>query len=383
VPDINLPDNPIPHVASGAFITGPRGAGDIVPLWTKPGEVVLNQRQQAMIGSSRIAAVMRATGAQTVGPGGRAASGGVVAANAARKAGFKGQSLITALAVADAESGFNPRAQNLKYPDHSIGLWQINQLAHHGRYGSDAALMDPLTNARAAYAISGGGRSWGAWSTFTNGAYRGFLGVATQLAGTNGGMRAPGGTSKRLAAKGGKATGKILGPGGVIGGKLPTGKARTPSNFEDFYQAALAIAQMTPGTADDLAVLKAWRQYETGALATAKATGNAQGIISSAGTLGDINQQISAIENPTPESDPNQPLIDSNNALAAANAAQAEQERALAAEPKRQNDFATAVTTVSLGQAWKALADVVSGQIVGTGLNSRANTASAGSVVRY
>jgi hypothetical protein len=81
--------------------------------------------------------------------------------------------------------------------------------------------------------------------------------------------------------------------------------------------------------------------------------------------------------------DPNQPLIDALNADAEAQKAAAEALAAVKDELKRQNDFATAVTTVSLGQAWKAMADVISGQIVGTGLNNRANTASAGSTVRY
>jgi hypothetical protein len=36
-------------------------------------------------------------------------------------------------------------------------------------------------------------------------------------------------------------------------------------------------------------------------------------------------------------------------------------------EFKKQNDFATQVTSVSLGQAWRAMADMISGQIAGVG----------------
>lgn len=72
--------------------------------------------------------------------------------------------------IAKRESGGDPTAQNLTYPDHSIGLWQINQLAHKGKYGSDQRLMDPLANARAAVALFKAAQgAWGdplkPWST--------------------------------------------------------------------------------------------------------------------------------------------------------------------------------------------------------------------------
>jgi hypothetical protein len=88
------------------------------------------------------------------------------AVQAARSVGLKGRKLVEAVAIAGAESRYDPRAQNLKYPDHSIGLWQINQLAHKGRYGTDAQLKNPTRNARAMLAVSGGGRNWGPWSTW-------------------------------------------------------------------------------------------------------------------------------------------------------------------------------------------------------------------------
>ena len=83
----------------------------------------------------------------------RSLSGVNLAIDAAYKAGFRGEALVDMVAIAGRESSYVPTTQNLKYPDHSIGLWQINQLAHKGRYGSDAELKNPYTNARAAYAL--------------------------------------------------------------------------------------------------------------------------------------------------------------------------------------------------------------------------------------
>ena len=56
--------------------------------------------------------------------------------------------------------------------ENSVGLWQINLMAH--RAYSVGAMFDPVQNARAAVTIyrdSGPG----AWSTYTSGAYRSFV----------------------------------------------------------------------------------------------------------------------------------------------------------------------------------------------------------------
>lgn len=96
----------------------------------------------------------------------------------ASKAGFTGNDLRIAVAVALAESGGNPRAHNAVPPDDSYGLWQINMLGSMGpdrrrRFGitSNDALYDPMTNARAAHSIwqdSG----WKAWTTYTSEDYK-------------------------------------------------------------------------------------------------------------------------------------------------------------------------------------------------------------------
>ena len=94
----------------------------------------------------------------------------------AAAAGFSGDDLATAVAVALAESGGNPQAYN---PERaagapagkgSFGLWQIYLNAHPEFAGQN--LFDPQTNAAAAFAVySAAGNSFRPWSTFTAGSY--------------------------------------------------------------------------------------------------------------------------------------------------------------------------------------------------------------------
>lgn len=101
-----------------------------------------------------------------------------------RQAGFRGDALRTAYAVAMAESGgrataYNPDAAT---GDNSYGLFQINMLGDLGparlrQFGlsRNEDLFDPLTNARVAFRMSGGGRDWSPWSAYKNGAYKKYL----------------------------------------------------------------------------------------------------------------------------------------------------------------------------------------------------------------
>lgn len=107
----------------------------------------------------------------------------------AYKAGFRGDALTTAVAIAMAESGGNTRAHNATPPDNSYGLWQVNMLGGMGperrrEYGihSNDQLFDPDQNAEAAYKISGHGKHFGPWSTYTNGAYKKHLAAARKAA---------------------------------------------------------------------------------------------------------------------------------------------------------------------------------------------------------
>lgn len=94
----------------------------------------------------------------------------------------------TAASIAQAESGGDTtRINNTAYPfkpnyhppapgnlkEYSVGLWQINMLAHPSY--TEAQLLTQVGNVAAALAISVEGSSFGAWSTYTSGAYRPFL----------------------------------------------------------------------------------------------------------------------------------------------------------------------------------------------------------------
>jgi len=57
--------------------------------------------------------------------------------------------------------------------ENSYGLWQINIKAHPNYSGAE--LWDATTNAQAAIAISSNGSDFGAWTTFTDGAFQQYL----------------------------------------------------------------------------------------------------------------------------------------------------------------------------------------------------------------
>lgn len=126
-------------------------------------------------------------------------------ADVAAAAGFSGDALVTAVAVALAESGGRPDAIGDRNRPHtgctSRGLWQINTCP--GRDANDPirrgrtpdALADPATNAAAAFAISRRGTSWQPWTTYRTGAYRTHLPAARAAidggAGVHGRSRPP------------------------------------------------------------------------------------------------------------------------------------------------------------------------------------------------
>lgn len=97
----------------------------------------------------------------------------------AQAVGFSGPDLLTAVAIALAESGGNPQAYNPESAagapqgQGSFGLWQIYLKAHPQFSGAN--LFDPGTNAAAAYSIYSSAGGFSPWSTFTSGAYQGNL----------------------------------------------------------------------------------------------------------------------------------------------------------------------------------------------------------------
>jgi hypothetical protein len=88
----------------------------------------------------------------------------------AQNAGFTGQNLIIAVAIALAESSGNQNAYN---PEGSYGLWQI-YLNDHPEYAG-VNLYDPQTNANAAFAIFSAAGGFSPWSTYNSGKYQAYL----------------------------------------------------------------------------------------------------------------------------------------------------------------------------------------------------------------
>lgn len=110
---------------------------------------------------------------------------------AARNAGFSGDDLVTAVAVALAESSGRPRATNENTNgSKDYGLWQINTV-HQGAGFNPNKAFDPEYNAKWAHRLfqeSG----WKPWVAYNTGSYEKFLDdarAAVRGAGGGGGGR--------------------------------------------------------------------------------------------------------------------------------------------------------------------------------------------------
>lgn len=110
------------------------------------------------------------------GPLGLAALGGLSVQdvyNLARDAGFTPDVARSMVAIAQRESGLNPAAYASSVAgstEASYGLWQINMSGTMGvarllQFGisSPSQLLDPATNAAAAYSLSSGGTNLSPW----------------------------------------------------------------------------------------------------------------------------------------------------------------------------------------------------------------------------
>ena len=91
--------------------------------------------------------------------------------------GFEGKSLRTAWAVVMRESRGHPTSHNKTSAtgDNSYGLFQINMIGSLGevrreKFGilKDAELLDPVTNAKAAFYMTARGTDWGSWGLGPN-----------------------------------------------------------------------------------------------------------------------------------------------------------------------------------------------------------------------
>jgi len=112
------------------------------------------------------------------------ARGADLAARAAHAAGFTGEDLVTAVAVAGAESDYRPTARN---SIGASGLWQILQSAHRDLFAGGADWRDPAVNAAMAFRVWTDAHGWQPWTTWTGGAYRAHLPEARAAVATTAG----------------------------------------------------------------------------------------------------------------------------------------------------------------------------------------------------
>jgi len=104
-----------------------------------------------------------------------------------RNAGFTGNALRVAWAVAMRESHGHPLSHNTnRYTgDNSYGLFQVNMIGAMGAdrrawlgLKSNDELLDPVTNVQAVYRMTRGGKDWGSWG-LGSGAYKGAASPST------------------------------------------------------------------------------------------------------------------------------------------------------------------------------------------------------------
>jgi len=91
----------------------------------------------------------------------------------AANVGFVGDAINIAAAVAMAESRGDTGAVGDEAYGYSLGLWQVN-LPAHPQY-EPQRLFEADYNARAALAISQGGKNWQPWTTYRTGAHKAWL----------------------------------------------------------------------------------------------------------------------------------------------------------------------------------------------------------------
>jgi len=109
---------------------------------------------------------------------------------------------MAAIALAESSGRTDAVNDNPSTGDYSVGPWQINYFgdlaaSRTRRYGSPAQLIrDPLRDAKAAVDLAGAtGQGLGNWSTYNSGAYRRYLGGATDAYGSRGTRPGAGGVT--------------------------------------------------------------------------------------------------------------------------------------------------------------------------------------------
>ncbi len=102
-------------------------------------------------------------------------------AQIAYNAGFRGDGLVNAIAIAWAESSFRTDAVLVDANgSRDRGLWQINNAAHPTV--TDTCAFNPVCAANAAYTISNSGTNWHPWTTLNGSQYNSYLPTARAAA---------------------------------------------------------------------------------------------------------------------------------------------------------------------------------------------------------
>lgn len=153
-----------------------RGAGEMLGTF----EAALHGAKPPMEPTQRRGEILEAAGCVpcpdgSIRPTDVGGHGAMLAARAAKAVGFRGHSLVTAVAVAGAESGWRPLAKNTGNSDGSVdhGLWQINSV--HRELLARYDWRDPTDNATMAFKISAHGVDWSAWVAWSNGLHTSYL----------------------------------------------------------------------------------------------------------------------------------------------------------------------------------------------------------------
>ena len=149
--------------------------------------VVQQERQRQRAEQEQLQREYEAKLAAATSTGGPTAASNILSpehiALVAQRAGFTGQNLVIAVAVALAESSGNANAKGDVAIGGSFGLWQIYCRAHPNLIPpgdpNSVPWYDPYQNAQWAYRISGGG-DWLPWSTYIHGTYRSRMATAQE-----------------------------------------------------------------------------------------------------------------------------------------------------------------------------------------------------------
>lgn len=167
-------------------------------------------------------------------------------------AGFRGQEIVKATAIAFGESSGNPDNVNHntdKFRSTDFGLWQIND-HYWGDLLKSGSWANPADNARMAYTVYKA-QGWTAWYAYTNGTYLAHM------------ARAKLGATKMVVGTVENETGQDLG-GNPVTGIVDGAKAlaELPTFFQDHFK------QFVMGLAGGILVLFALMQMSGVKLST-------------------------------------------------------------------------------------------------------------------